>query len=149
MGNQVSTTALVAVALAGGVGAFLAGLVAAFVNWQTENRRARREHETWLREQKYAAYSELAATARIIGTGGKAVGVDSTGAVQETLMMFNQRYYCALLLMGGDNLGAFEQAHKEWVSASEKGNAARDMLSAMRADFLGTTSTNSKGAAGS
>lgn len=141
MSNQLSTGALVAVAAAGGFGALLAGLVAAFVNWRTESRRAAREHQTWLREQKYVAYSEFAATARIVGTLGKVVGADPEGTARDTLLTFNQRYYCALLLMSPDNLTAFEEAHQAFLDAKgveAKGQAGKSMLAALRRDLQST-----------
>lgn len=142
MDNQLSTGALAVIAAAGGVGALLAGLVAAFVNWQSESRRAVREHQTWLREQKYAAYSEFAASARVLSLfKPEHVTRGNKESMESTLNAYNQCYYSALLLLDDGNAQAFTDACSTLQYAqpdADKEALVADILAVMRADLLNT-----------
>lgn len=116
--NQLSTGALAVVAASGGAGAFLAGLVAAFVNWHAERQRTRREHQAWLREKKYEAYSTLVASARIVGTyKPEHMTRDNREVVLGTLTTFNDAFYRARLLVDESRAGQFNAAYTAFQSA--------------------------------
>ncbi|MCA1984802.1 hypothetical protein [Nocardioides nematodiphilus] len=64
--NQVSTVALIVIAAAGGLGAIISGLVAAWVSVRNERHQAQREHVNWIKEKKYAEYTKLVASMRYL-----------------------------------------------------------------------------------
>ena len=146
MDNQLSTGALAVIAAAGGVGALLAGLVAAFVNWQTDNRRAEREHQTWLREQKYAAYSEFIASARVMDAHLSTKGSTTAINMGEVTLTFNRRYYDVLMLIDGDRMESFQKERTRFGSSGEDDSdrgtnqdALRNIITLLRDDLLATT----------
>jgi hypothetical protein len=132
--NEVSTTALVIIAASGGVGALIAGLVAAWVNWLTEKSRAKREAATWLREKKMASFSSFLANARVM-VSAAGVGAEGHEGVRANIMQFNQSEFEVRLLLRPDHRDEFNRmrsliagARKDDKDATRAAQAGVDEL---------------------
>lgn len=152
MDNQLSTGALAVIAAAGGVGALLAGLVAAFVGWQTESRRAVREHQTWLRERKFDAYAEFISSSRLLVAY---LSAENVSTPPDLIGTFDRRFFECIMLIDGERLGDFERERARLGSESanqedgregrrENREALANITTLLRADLLSTVPTSKR-----
>lgn len=140
MENQLSTTALVIIAASGGVGALVAGLVAAMVNWLMETRR--REHEKWVwrRDQKYETYSAfLGVATSLLSYGTLFRGKDAPVPdwAMETVRKIGAQKAGVELLLDPSNEPEFDRAvelvlgsfkKEEWQGINELASVLRKDL---------------------
>lgn len=143
MNNELSTAALVVIAAAGGLGALVAGIVAAWVHWLTEKSRAKRERSAWLRDKKLATFSTFLGDARMIvsaGNTGMSLGHEK---VADITLRFNQGEFEVRLLLDASLHDEFNRLRARIAGASKEDkeaaraahNSVIDLTALLRREF--------------
>ncbi|WP_157571523.1 hypothetical protein [Nocardioides alkalitolerans] len=134
--NQVSTTALVLIGAAGGVGALIAGFVTAYVNHLNERRVERRAKTDWYRSRKYEAFSSLAEAANLSGalrlSKKRVIETKQTWSRQDELD-------AAVLVIQGNQIKALMLLHQS------KHDEFRELLTKLQeGEFTGDSFANTR-----
>jgi ABC-type transport system involved in cytochrome bd biosynthesis fused ATPase/permease subunit len=148
--NQLSTDALLAIAAAGGAGAFLGALGNSVADVSIQRRKDRREHERWQRDNRLQTFTDLLSAMseyramRMVLTQGQTLEYYNKQTLQITNRM-NEAANRAELLLDDKNNGVMRFIHefdafKETVSLeiwdSEQAGADVRRMTTLLRDLL-------------